>query len=109
MVEVPGFALRVAENGHGPVVLLAGEFDLAAASQFRECLHQFSSETVMLDLTEVTFFDSTSIGVLVGARNRADELGGAIVLRGVQPEQMRIFEITGVAKHLSSDGDGRAG
>jgi anti-sigma B factor antagonist len=108
MVEVPGFALKVTENGHGPVVLLSGELDLGAAGQFRECLHQFSDETVTLDFTAVTFLDSSAIGVLVGARNRADEAGGAIVLHGVQPPQMRIFEITGLTEHLNFDGDGTA-
>ncbi len=33
MNEVPEFALQVTENGHGPVVRLAGELDLASADQ----------------------------------------------------------------------------
>jgi anti-sigma B factor antagonist len=108
MLEVPAFELRVVENGHGPVVLLHGELDLAAAARFRECLEQLSGEMVTLDFTEVTFMDSTAIGVLVGARNRVEQTGGAIVLHGVQPPQMRIFEITGLTQRLTFDGDADA-
>ena len=68
MGGVPEFAVRVTENGHGPVVLLAGELDLAASGQFRECLHGLVGQHVTLDFSDVTFMDSSAIGVLVAAR-----------------------------------------
>ena len=71
MGGVPEFAVRVTENGHGPVVLLAGELDLAASGQFRECLHDLVGQYVTLDFSDVTFMDSTAIGVLVAARLRS--------------------------------------
>jgi len=105
MGGVPEFAVRVTENGHGPVVLLAGELDLAASGQFRECLHDLVGRHVTLDFSDVTFMDSTAIGVLVAARLRSEKEGGELALHGVQPAQMRVFEMVGLAEHLNFDGD----
>src|SRR6478736_5007872 len=106
MVEGPAFALQVTENGHGPVVRLAGELDLASAGQFRECLHHLIGQTVTIDFTEVTFMDSTALGVLVSTRQRSEIAGGELILHGVQPAQMKVFEVTGLADSMNFDGDG---
>jgi anti-anti-sigma factor len=108
VVDVPGFSLQVTENGRGPVVRLAGELDLASAGEFRECLHQLGGRTVTLDFSDVTFMDSTAIGVLVGARNRAALTGGEIILHDVQPAQMKVFQIAGLVELLHFDGAGEA-
>jgi anti-sigma B factor antagonist len=102
------FSLRVTENGDGPLVLLAGELDVAVSGQFRECLMGLVGQHVTLDFTDVTFIDSTALGVLVAAQNRAETDGGEIVLHGVQRSQMKVFEITGLTESLNFDDDGAA-
>ena len=52
-----------------------------------------------------TFMDSTALGVLVTAYNKAFQTGGRIVLHGVKPAQMKIFEITNLTEVLNFDGD----
>jgi len=104
MNEAAEFALRVTENGHGPVVLIAGDLDLQTASKLRACLRDFTGQTVTLDFTDVTFMDSTAIGVLVTAYKKAFQTGGRIVLHGVQPAQMKVFEITGLVESMNFDG-----
>jgi anti-sigma B factor antagonist len=106
MGGVPEFALQVTENGYGPVVMLAGELDLASSGQFRECLHGLIGQHVTLDFSDVTFMDSTAIGVLVAAQRRSEKEGGEIVLHGVQPRQMKVFTITGLAESLNVNGAG---
>jgi len=104
MVDIPGFAVQVTGNGHGAVVRLAGDLDLAAAGEFRECLHPLLGESVTLDFTDVTFMDSTAISVLVTAQKGAAVAGGELVLHGVQPAQMRVFEICGLMETFDFDG-----
>ena len=104
MVETPEFALRVTENGSGPVVLLAGELDMTTSPQLKACLRDFTGERVTLDFSDVTFMDSTAISVLVAAHKRAWLKGGAVILHGVQPAQMRVFEITALLDHFDFDG-----
>ena len=103
MVNAGNFALRVTENGQGPVVLLSGELDIAAAPQLRECLQALLPKAVTLDFTDVTFMDSTGIGVLVAAQKRAEEAGGCLLVRGVQPAPMKALRVTGVADLLDAE------
>jgi anti-anti-sigma factor len=106
--EERAFALRVTENGHGTVVLVAGDLDLETAPKLRACLRDFTGQSVTLDFSDVTFLDSTGIGVLVSAKGEADRAGGSIVLHGVQPAQMKVLEICGLIEYLNFDGDGAA-
>jgi anti-sigma B factor antagonist len=92
-----------AEHGNAVVALVAGgEIDYAASPQLKERIAARIDEgitRVVLDLSTVTFIDSTAIGALVSAAMRLRELGeGTLAI--VCPEEnrrvLRIFEIAGV-------------
>jgi len=63
-----------------PVVAVAGEIDLFTAPEFKRHVHRALDETgrVVVDLTETSFVDSSSLGVLIGAHRR-------LVAEGEQP------------------------
>jgi anti-sigma B factor antagonist len=95
------FRIEERSGGDFPVVAVAGEIDVATAPQLRECLHQVIAQgqsTVVLDLLDVTFLDSTALGVLVGALKRCRELGGELHIVVTDARIMKIFEITGLTK-----------
>lgn len=94
------FAFHVTENSDGPVVLLAGDLDIESGPRLEECLHVLSGQHVALDFSDVHFMDSSAVGVLVAAYNRASDQGGSVRLLGVQPPQMALFQLTGVANYL---------
>ncbi len=51
----------------------------------------------MLDLSDVTFIDSTAIGVLAGTVARLDEAGGgSLAVVSTHEKVLQIFEITGL-------------
>jgi anti-sigma B factor antagonist len=102
------FALHITENSYGPVVLLKGDLDLNAVPQLAQCLKDRSSQAVALDFSDVTFIDTTAIGVLVDAYNRAADEGGSLVLHGVEPAQMTVFRSGGVANYVDLYGDDAA-
>jgi len=82
-----------------PVIAVSGEIDVATAPQLRECLHRVIAQgesTIVLDLLEVTFLDSTALGVLVGGLKRCRELGGDLHIVVADPRIVKIFEITGL-------------
>ena len=61
------------------VVILAGEVDLYTAPRFREVLLQTIDEgavRVVIDLTDVSFIDSTALGVLVSGGKRLQQSDG---------------------------------
>ncbi len=95
--------LRVGTQGEATVVEIGGEIDLHVAPRLRaELLRagEGDSPRVVVDLSEVSFLDSTGIGVLVGALKRVREKGGALNFCGVQSRVRRVFEITGLMRAL---------
>ena len=104
MNEGAQFGLHVTESARGPVVVVAGELDLATSDQLAECLLDLVGQSVTLDFSGVTFMDSTAINVLIAAQKRAATDGRELLLRGVQPAQMRVFDIVGLTEHLNFDG-----
>ena len=99
MDAVDGFSVRVETNGHGPVVRVSGELDLATSPRLRTLLGELGDRAVTLDLADVTFLDSSALAVLLWKHK-----DGGIVLRGVQPFQMKILELCGLRDVFTFDG-----
>jgi len=82
-----------------PVLEVSGELDLAVAPWLRDqidALFVGGASSLILDLSEATFLDSTALGVLVGALNRCKELGGHLDLVVTEPQILRVLSITGL-------------
>jgi anti-sigma B factor antagonist len=84
------------------LVSVHGEHDIASAPGLRGAIEQAlaRSQHVVVDLTPATFVDSTVLGVLLGARGRAEEeeVGYAVVLEpgDGDPAVRRVLEVTGL-------------
>lgn len=84
------------------VLVTGGELDYVASPQLSERLAEHvnaGTRRVVVDLSKVSFIDSTAIGVLVGAAMRMQELGGgslAAICADENKRVLRIFEIAGV-------------
>jgi anti-sigma B factor antagonist len=85
--------------GGYPVLTIRGEADISSAHILREGLTQLvdsNANGVVVDLTEVTFLDSTGLGVLVGARNAAVEAGTGLPIACDDGRILKLFRITGL-------------
>jgi anti-anti-sigma factor len=61
---------------------LEGEIDLTVGDQFAEALRaSFASGTTCVDLSGVTFMDSTAVSILLVAAKRLDGQGPLVLLR----------------------------
>ncbi len=89
----------VVDGSPGPVVTATGELDLAVKDELREVLSPLTG-VVTIDLTEVTFVDSSTIGVFVGAHKRLTANGGALRLRNPQDMPRRALEIVGLQEWI---------
>jgi anti-anti-sigma factor len=95
--------LRVEEHGRYRVVVLAGEVDLAASSAVRMCLRELivdGATHVLVDLSGVTFMDSTGLGMLVAARKQARVFRGSFGLVAPSPPVARVLSLTALDKFL---------
>ena len=89
------------------VVNLAGEFDASAVAARRaelieECDHNLGS-VLILDFTEVSFIDSTGLGLLIGVARRMRDGGGQVRLRGCRRSVRRVLSVSGVDAILTID------
>jgi anti-sigma B factor antagonist len=84
-------------DGADCVVVLGGEVDLYTAPELKQELHRLVAEgatRVVIDMTQTTFIDSTTLGVLLSVVKRVRPEGGAVVLVCPDRNVRRIFEIT---------------
>jgi anti-anti-sigma factor len=97
------FNVRCARRDGGVVVAAAGEIDMSTSPQLRDALRRPEAQgpAVVLDLREVTFMDSSGLGVLVGQNRRAREEGFrfAVAIEGATAVQ-RILELSGLTSVL---------
>ena len=81
------------------IVSVGGEVDLETASQLGD--HALDalldvSPHVLLDLTDVTFMDSTGLKVLLSIQRRADLAGGSFAVAGASRSVRKILTLTGL-------------
>ncbi|GAB2483951.1 anti-sigma factor antagonist BldG [Jatrophihabitans fulvus] len=85
--------------GGFPVVAVSGEVDVYSAPALKDSLTELLQggvSTVVVDLTAVSFLDSTGLGALVEARSATTDAGGALPLVCTQERILKLFAITGL-------------
>ena len=88
---------RIADDVY--VISLAGEVDLYTAPEFKQQLLEVigqGGKQVIVDFTNTTFIDSTTLGVLVGGVKRLRTNDGQLSLVCSDRNITKIFEITGL-------------
>ena len=86
-------------EGDRYVISLAGEVDLYTAPEFKAQLLDVigkGAKQVVVDFTDTTFIDSTTLGVLVGGVKRLRTTDGELSLVCSDRNITKIFEITGL-------------
>jgi len=100
MAEGPQFAVALERPASDvAVVVLAGEVDLYTAPRFKDVLLQAIDDGaghVIVDLADVSFVDSTALGVLVSGGKRLQKSSGTLAIGCPDEKIRRILEITGL-------------
>jgi anti-sigma B factor antagonist len=92
-----GLSLDVSSDDAGRVVIaVAGEVDMATAPQLAHCLLGHTGTDVVVDLSEVTFMDSTGMTALVQGYNAARKSGCTLRTTGERDVIRRVIEISGL-------------
>ena len=91
----------IVRYAHEPwtVVKLTGDFDLSWAGHLRDefteaTLSGTSPPRVAVDLSDVTFLDSSALSVIVGLYEVVTDHGGDLVVAGAQGSVGRVLHIT---------------
>jgi stage II sporulation protein AA (anti-sigma F factor antagonist) len=95
------FGVRVVTANGRAIVFVSGEIDMLVEERLAGALEaaQYAVADVTVDLTKVTFMDSSGLNVLVRAYQRAPERGSCRVV-GARGLARRVMDLTGVAALL---------
>jgi stage II sporulation protein AA (anti-sigma F factor antagonist) len=84
---------------------LDGELDMHTASMVRQAIdleiEKRGIRTVILNLQDVRFVDSSGLGVIIGRYKKLLPLGGKLKITNVPPHIYKIMELSGLPKIIS--------
>jgi len=88
--------------GETVTVVVAGELDHYAAPQIRHMLDDLLRDPgvtdLVVDLENLTFMDSSGIGVLLGRLRILQSRGGTLSVQNMQPPVEKLFRLSGLQR-----------
>lgn len=93
------------------LIRLTGELDHHTAGKIKEeadrMIRSTNAVSIIFDFTDLSFMDSSGIGMIMGRYKKVRTLGGRVVAFGVNAQIMRIMEMSGIDKiiKLTTDYD----
>lgn len=88
---------RLGETGGPGILCLRGPLTFENLPPFQNAIRREERfQTVILDLTDVPYVDSSGLGSLVSAYVSRQKAGQRVALSGVNARVLRLFEITKV-------------
>jgi anti-anti-sigma factor len=103
--------VTVSEDAWRAHVALRGELDIADVPRLEAVLNSHldaGRRVLRLDTEEVTFLDSSVLGVIVAIHRRCAELQASLILTGVSGIVQRVVQLTALDQVLLIDGAGTA-
>jgi anti-anti-sigma factor len=92
------------DDSRGVVLALSGELDVISAPDLAVQLGGLAAEAcprVLLDLSGLTFVDSSGVSVLVKAKHEAEANGRRLILRNPTEQVHQVFSVVGLADWLA--------
>jgi anti-sigma B factor antagonist len=89
--------LTTTVEGSHATISGSGDWDIAHSAALREALGALVDDgirTMVIDLSDVQFVDSTVLGVLVGVHKRLLDAGGSIRLTQPRAPVLRVLKLT---------------
>ena len=85
-----------------------GEIDAYTAPQLRdglEAVEVTEGLNIEVDLTDVSYIDSTGLGIFVAFYKRVQREGGNVRLAGLSERIKHLFKITGLSELMNIEGE----
>jgi anti-sigma B factor antagonist len=97
-------------SGATPALIVRGEVDLDTRAKFVEALQGIMRDdgAARVDLSGVTFIDSSGISALIECQQRALDQGSQIVLIAPSPPCRRVIQILGLEDFFPVEDPSRA-
>ena len=94
--------ILVENEGAEMVLRIEGQLDLATVASLRACIDSVDPgiPVLAIDMGEVTFLDSTGLGLLATTHHTLVAEGRQLVIRGARGQTRELFDITGLDRLL---------
>ena len=83
-------------------IALTGEIDHHRAKGYIGAIagkiEAYTPQICILDFREVSFVDSSGIAVVINALRNMTQIEGRLLLTGISPQPMRVFQASGIDK-----------
>ncbi|MBC3899173.1 MULTISPECIES: STAS domain-containing protein [Acetobacterium] len=92
---------NIIETGKTSMVSIKGEIDIYSIEKFRASIEKeimTQATQIILDCSELSYMDSTGMGVLIELRNKSKEMGQRIIMMNPRPNIKKLLSLTGVDK-----------
>lgn len=93
-------------------VKISGEIDAYTAPKLRETVFPYTEKKnaeIVIDLSDVSYMDSTGLGVFVGLFKNLNANEGTLQLVGLSERLRRLFDITGLADIMNINSEVEGG
>ena len=105
--------LQIKPRSGTVTAVIAGELDHFAAPQIRCMLDELLMDPtithLVLDLENLTFMDSSGIGVLLGRLRLLSARGGTLSVQNMQPQVEKLFRLSGLDRVIRVERAGKGG
>lgn len=89
-------------QGRNMIVKIQGEIDHHSSEMLREKIDKAYDRSyarnIIFDFSDITFMDSSGIGVIMGRYRNISQQGGQVAIVHLQPQIERVFQLSGLHK-----------
>ena len=99
--------ITVTSRDNTATIALSGEIDHHGArtmmTELKEAIAARLPAHLILDMSGVTFMDSSGIAVLLCARQQMDPIGGSLRVTAIPTQARRVLDAAGVGRLITLD------
>lgn len=96
-----GLLIDILQRDDSYVIRLEGELDILAAPLTVQTISRVAGAAVVVDLSGVSFIDSSGVAALDLARRQIEAGGGTVAFRGATQIVRRVFAVLGMETWLA--------
>ncbi|MDR0273437.1 MAG: anti-sigma factor antagonist [Clostridiales bacterium] len=93
---------KISVSGRVLTAAPSGELDYHQAERIRtqidSAFEKSSCRHILINMSNVSFMDSSGIGMIIGRYKKAETRGGRLVVSNMSDVTSRLFEISGLSK-----------
>lgn len=94
--------ISVEDLGNALFIRIEGSLSVEDLKDFQDAMNSYllQEKHIILDMTEVSFIDSSSLGIIVLFYSKLLQIKKELIITNIKPEIYQMFNLTGVSKRM---------